>query len=108
MTKYHQAFKLLALLAVVLSIGMASTAFAESTGQYIDDSTITGKVKEAILTDSQLSVLQVRVDTSHGVVLLSGAVDTKAQDSQAVKLASQVNGVTSVTDNIFIKATRDQ
>lgn len=84
---------------------MASPAFAESAGRYIDDATITTKVKEAILTDSKLKVLQVQVDTTHGVVVLSGAVETEAQEHEAVKIANQIEGVVSVTDNMSIKVT---
>ena len=108
MTKHDQTFKFLALSAVALSISMASPAFAESTGRYIDDATITAKVKEAILADSQLKVLQVSVDTSHGTVLLSGAVDTKSQESEAVNVANKVNGVIAVTDNLSIKNTQSE
>ena len=103
MIKNHQTFRFLALAAVVLSIGMASPAFAESTEHYIDDATITAKVKEAILADSLLKVLEVKVDTTHGVVLLSGAVDNKTQEAEAVKVAGKINGVVSVTDNMSIK-----
>jgi hyperosmotically inducible protein len=106
MTKHYQTFRFLTLSALAISIGVASPAFAESTGRYIDDATITAKVKEAILADSQLKVMQVNVDTSHGVVLLSGAVNTKAQESEAVKVAGQINGVVSVTDNMSIKVTQ--
>ena len=105
MPKNHQTFRLLVLSVIVFSIGIALPAFAESVGKYIDDATITAKVKQAILADSQLSVLQVKVDTTHGVVLLSGAVDTKAQESEAVKVAEKINGVVSVTDNMSIKVT---
>jgi len=108
MTKHDQTFKFLALSAVALSISMASPAFAESTGRYIDDATITAKVKEAILADSQLKVLQVSVDTSHGTVLLSGAVDTKSQESEAVNVANKVDGVTAVTDNLSVKNTQSE
>jgi len=108
MTKHDQTFKFLALSAVALSISMASPAFAESTGRYIDDATITAKVKEAILADSQLKVLQVSVDTSHGTVLLSGAVDTKSQEAEAVNVANKVNGVIAVTDNLSIKNTQSE
>jgi hyperosmotically inducible protein len=106
MTKNHQTFRFLALAAVMLSIGMALPAFAESTGHYVDDATITAKVKEAILADSLLKVLEVKVDTTHGVVLLSGAVDNKTQEAEAVKVAGQINGVASVTDNMSVKNTQ--
>jgi len=104
MTKPHHTFKFLALSALVFSLGASVPAFAESTGQYIDDATITAKVKESILADSQLKVLQVKVDTSHGVVTLSGAVDTQAQEAEALKVASHINGVVSVTDKLSVKS----
>ncbi|MGB9152920.1 MAG: BON domain-containing protein [Alphaproteobacteria bacterium] len=96
-----QAFKFFALAALFFSIGLAA-ACAETTGQFVDDTTITAKVKSAILSDSQLSVLQVKVDTLHGTVTLSGNVDTKAQDDEAVKDAKMVDGVAHVTDNLTI------
>jgi len=105
MTQNHQTFKILALTALALSLDAASPAFAESVGHYIDDATITAKVKEAIFADSQLKVLQVKVDTLHGVVALSGTVDTKDQENEAVKVATQINGVTLVTDNLSVQPT---
>ena len=106
MIKRHLTFKFLALSALVLSISMASPAFAESTGRYIDDATITAKVKAAILADSELSVSQIKVDTSHGTVTLSGIVDTKAQEAEAAKVAKLVDGVKSVTVNLSVKTTQ--
>jgi len=105
MTNYHQILKYLPLCALVVSLGTASSAFAESTGRYIDDATLTAKVKEAILADPQLKVLEVQVNTTHGVVLLTGAVDTEGQEHEAVKIANQIDGVVSVTDNLSIKVT---
>jgi len=102
MTKYPRTFKFVTMSALALSIGATSPAFAESAGKYIDDATITAKVKEAIFADSQLKVMQVKVDTSHGIVLLSGAVDTKTQEIEAVKVAGQVDGVSTVTDNLSV------
>jgi len=108
MIKHHRTVGLLALSLFALSIGTASTAFAESAGHYIDDATITAKVKEAILADSQLKVLQVKVDTTHGIVVLTGSVDTSAQETEAVRVTNNVAGVTSVTDNLTIKSVSVQ
>ena len=103
MTTLHQTSRFFGLPVLAFSIGIASPAFAESPGNYIDDVTITAKVKEAILADSQLKVMEVKVDTNQGTVSLSGAVDTKAQESEAVKVASRIDGVITVTDNLSVK-----
>jgi hyperosmotically inducible protein len=75
----------------------------ESGGQYVDDSTITAKVKEAYVADSQVSAMQVNVETMQGVVQLSGFVTNKTAEQRAVQLAQQVKGVKSVKDNIIVK-----
>ena len=89
--------------AFAFMLGMGASAFGETTGQFVDDATITAKVKESILADSQLSVFQVSADTSHGTVTLTGNVDTKAQEAAAVKDAKMVNGVAYVNDKLTIK-----
>ena len=109
MTTSYQTFKFLALSALALPIGMeasikmSSPAFAETVGQYIDDATITAKVKEAILANPSLKVLQMEVETIHGTVTLSGSVDTKFQEEEAIRVAKTVNGVARVTDNLSVK-----
>jgi hyperosmotically inducible protein len=108
MTKHRPAIKLLTLSALALSLGLAAPAFAETTGQLIDDVTITAKVKEAILADPQLKVMEVKVDTIKGVVTLSGGVDTRTQEADAVIVAKQIEGVKMVTDNMSIKSAQSQ
>ena len=97
-------FKALTVNVFVLSLGLVSPAFAESAGHYIDDATITAKVKEAIYEDSQLKVLQVKVNTLKGVVSLSGAVDAESQVLEAAKVAGQVSGVVAVTNSLSVKS----
>lgn len=99
----RQTLKFLALSALALSVGMAAPAFAETTGHYIDDATITAKVKEAIIADSQLKVLEITVNSLHGTVALGGTVDTKEQEEEAVKVTKLVDGVAKVTDNMSVK-----
>ena len=89
--------------SVVLT-GCASTAKTESTGQYLDDSTITGKVKAKILEDPQLKVMQVTVETYKGVVQLSGFVDSYDTKKRAEQVAASVSGVVSVKNDLIIKA----
>jgi hyperosmotically inducible protein len=105
MTKTRMPYKYLALIVLTFSMGIAIPAFAESVEHYIDDATITAKVKEAILADAQLKVLDVKVETLHGVVSLSGAVDSEAQVVESIKVASQISGVRSVTDGLSVENT---
>ena len=99
-------------LAVVSTLafltGVSSVAFGESAGQYVDDATLTTKVKAAFVGDKQLKALQVSVETDHGTVRLSGTVDSRDQESEAVKVANQINGVKSVQDNLTVRNTQEE
>jgi len=102
------SIKLIALLAfgaagLTLSSGCASTPTQESTGEYIDDATITTKVKSAFVSDEVVKAMQVDVTTFKGNVQLSGFVDTAAQKERAGQVAAGVTGVTKVTNNITVK-----
>src|ERR1700730_1514810 len=93
------------LLAVVatLAAACAATPTQESTGGYIDDSTITPKVKTNLAQDSKVSATDVHVKTYKGVVDLSGFVNSKSEISEAGLVAGQVSGVTSVHNNLIVK-----
>jgi hyperosmotically inducible protein len=92
----------LALLMTVAS-GCAGTSTRESTGEYIDDTWITTKVKAALVEDSVVKASEVNVETFKGVVQLSGFVTSKAAMDQAMVLATNVDGVTSVRNDMRIK-----
>lgn len=98
---------LLALAAVgtvtSLSVGCAATSTHESTGQYVDDSTITTKVKAAFAGDDVVKAFDVHVNTYQGEVQLSGFVDIPEQKSRAEMLAKNVAGVRSVKNSIQVK-----
>jgi len=83
--------------------GCASTRTHESTGEYIDDSVITTKVKAAILDDSLLKYHQISVKTYKGTVQLSGFVDSEQAVRRAGQVASGVHGVTSVKNDLIVK-----
>ncbi len=83
--------------------GCASTATQESAGEYVDDSSITVKVKAAYVKDPLVKAISVNVETFKGVVQLSGFVNTSAEKAQAGALAAAVKGVTSVKNNIVVK-----
>ena len=92
------------LAAVLLSgLGCAATDTRESTGQYLDDSVITTRVKTAIFNEPSLKVLQINVETYKNVVQLSGFVSTFAEMSRAGDIARDVKGVASVRNDIRIK-----
>lgn len=83
--------------------GCAGTPTKESTGEYVDDSAITSKVKTALLKDDAVKSFQVQVETFKGVVQLSGFVDNSDQKAAAGKDAAAVPGVTDVKNNITVK-----
>jgi osmotically-inducible protein OsmY len=90
-------------LSFVFVTGCASTSKQESTGEFIDDSVITNKVKAAIVNDPALKVMQINVETFKGVVQLSGFVDSKAMAARAVEVTRGVAGVKSVKDDMRMR-----
>jgi hyperosmotically inducible periplasmic protein len=83
--------------------GCAGTRTRESTGEYVDDSAITTKVKTELIRDSSIKSRQIDVTTFKGVVQLSGFVDTKDQKTRAEQIAGSVSGVREVRNNIEVK-----
>jgi hyperosmotically inducible protein len=83
--------------------GCASTSTQESTGQYVDDSVITTKVKTLLANDDFLKSFQISVETYKGVVQLSGFVNTQAAIDKARDIARGVAGVKSVKNNLILK-----
>ncbi|NTV95193.1 MAG: BON domain-containing protein [Thiobacillus sp.] len=92
-------------LAVTLAsaVGCSSSPKHEGTGQYIDDSVITAKVKAAIFDDPMTKATEINVETFKGVVQLSGFVNTQNAANRAVELARGVSGVTSVRNDMRLK-----
>jgi hyperosmotically inducible protein len=86
-----------------LALGCASTATRDSTGEYVDDTVITTKVKSALLKDDNVKSFAVSVETAKGVVQLSGFVDTAAQKAAAGSAAWAVSGVKTVKNNLIVK-----
>lgn len=99
--KTVSAFFLSAIL--VSFLGCAATSTKEGTGEYVDDTVITTKVKAAILNEPGLKVAEINVETFKGVVQLSGFVSSKADENKAVAVANSVKGVKSVKDDMRVK-----
>jgi osmotically-inducible protein OsmY len=83
--------------------GCASTPTRESTGEYIDDSVITTKIKSLLLKDELLKSFHISVKTYRGVVQLSGSVDSPKTINKAGQIASSVNGVKSVKNQLVVE-----
>lgn len=94
---------ILAAAAMAVAMGCAATSTRESTGEYIDDTAITAKVKAAIFNDASLKSNDISVETFKGRVQLSGFVDTSANIAQAGTVAKGVGGVTSVKNDLRLK-----
>ena len=94
---------LLVMLVLAMIAGCASTRTQESTGQYVDDSSITAKVKADILGDPALKVFDIGVETFKGVVQLSGFVNSAEIRNRAAVVAGRVNGVKSVKNSLIVK-----
>ena len=84
-------------------VACASTAKQSSTGEYVDDSVITTKVKTKLAADDFLKSFQIGVETYKGVVQLSGFVNSRAAVDKAVEIARTVKGVTSVKNDLIVK-----
>ena len=99
--KHFSAFFLAVLLVSML--GCASTPQQEGTGEYIDDSVITTKVKAVIFNEPSLKVAEINVETFKGTVQLSGFVSSRADMDKTVEVARGVRGVTSVKNDVRLK-----
>ena len=91
--------------AVLLAtaLGCAPTPTKEGTGEYIDDTVITTKVKAAIFNEPSLKSSEINVETFKGTVQLAGFVKFQADMNKAVELARSVNGVKSVKNDMRLK-----
>jgi osmotically-inducible protein OsmY len=90
------------LLALVLLAPLASGACGKTVGETVDDTTITTRVKTAMLNDPAVGGLRIDVDTFKGVVTLSGRVKSQAEKDQAIALARKIDGVTDIKDALQV------
>jgi osmotically-inducible protein OsmY len=86
-----------------LLVGCASTGTREGTGEYLDDTVITSKVKAAFAADPTVKATEVKVETFKGTVQLSGFVESRESAQKAVQIARQVKGVREVRNNTVLK-----
>lgn len=104
MSKLYRSIQVVLCIGLItVFAGCASTPKRESTGQYVDDSVITTKVKAAIFKEATLKTLQINVKTYQQVVQLSGFVDSAQSVSKAGEVARGVEGVLKVENDLVVK-----
>lgn len=91
----------------VESAGQKVDSSMNKVGNFMDDSTITAKVKAALVDHESIKSTDISVKTDQKVVTLSGFVESQAQAEEAVKVAKGVEGVTSVSDKLHMRDSKD-
>lgn len=81
----------------------ATTGKPETTGEFIDDSVITTRVKSTLASDNFFKSFQIGVETHQGTVQLSGFVNSREAADKAGKLAEGVKGVKSLKNDLIVK-----
>ncbi len=94
---------LVLLMLITVVVGCASTPTHQSTGEYVDDSVITTKIKALIAEDDFLKSFQISVETYQGTVQLSGFVNSQKAVDKAGQIATSVQGVKSIKNNLIVK-----
>ena len=89
--------------AVIALTGCAGNRYEQSTGEHIDDTATSMRVKKALHDDTAYKYEQVEVKTFKGTTQLSGFVDNREQKNRATEIARTVEGVRDVQNNISIK-----
>ncbi|MBU3613050.1 BON domain-containing protein [Polynucleobacter sp. MG-27-Goln-C1] len=98
----------LAFTGILISLSAcAATDTKESTGQYVDNSVLTAKVKTAIFNEPTLKSSEITVQTFKGEVQLSGFVSSIDQTNKAVEVARGIPGVTSVKNDMRVKGSNN-
>ena len=103
MKHFKSLFTIIPALLLATLLGCASTAKQEGTGEYIDDTVITTKVKAAIFAEPTLKSAEINVETFKGIVQLSGFVADATDVPKAGEVARGVKGVKSVKNDMRVK-----
>ena len=103
MARLRQLSRFFLVLLLASVVGCASTSKQEGTGEYVDDTVITTKVKAAVFNDPSLKSAEINVETFKGMVQLSGFVSSQADINKAVNVARGVPGVKSVKNDMKLK-----
>ena len=91
----------------LMTIATTPASASETVGDKIDDASITAQVKSSLMSHHSTSALKTGVETTDGVVTVSGIAKNDAEKSLVTKLVTDINGVTSVINNMTIEGTKD-
>jgi len=89
-------------LAALLLGTTAPALGGETAGEYVDDTAISTKIKASLIKDQELKAFDIHVDTDHGIVHLSGTVDTSIQKADAIRIAKNTANVKDVVNDIVV------
>jgi osmotically-inducible protein OsmY len=103
MKSLHRVAALLFAVSLLVLTGCASTPGQEGTGEYVDDTVITTRVKAEIFGEATLKSAEINVETFKGIVQLSGFVSSTADINKAVSIARNIKGVKSVKNDMHVK-----
>ena len=104
MKKSYSVIRFLVVFVMIAAfMACASTPQQSSTGEVIDDSVITSKIKTQLAADEFLKSFQISVETRKGIVELSGFVDSQKAKDKAEQIARGVDGVKSVKNALIVK-----
>ncbi|MBX3609454.1 MAG: BON domain-containing protein [Hydrogenophaga sp.] len=99
----HVLLAAVATTAVLTTTGCAVARDQQSVGSYIDDTTITTRVKTRFANDPVVSAMAINVETLKGTVQLSGFAKTNTEREQAEQVAAAVPGVQAVHNDIVVR-----
>jgi len=91
-----------------LTVAAAPTKASETVGETIDDASITAQVKGSLLAHRSTSALKTKVSTDNGIVTLTGKAKNAAEKDLVTKLATDIDGVKSVVNNMTIEMAVSQ
>jgi len=103
MKQLKSIYTVIVVILFLSMLGCASTSTTESTGEYIDDSVITTKVKAAIFNEPTLKSTEINVKTFKGIVQLSGFVSSQGDISRAMEVAKTIVGAKFVRNSLYVK-----
>ena len=91
------------IMAALIAVLAGCANAGEKTGAYLDDAWITSKIKSEMVADKTVKARDITVNTTKGIVTLSGKVDSWEESNKAAEIAHSVKGVSEVENNIRIE-----
>ncbi|PZP28675.1 MAG: transporter [Roseateles depolymerans] len=92
-----------ALAGLLATTGCAVVRDQETVGAYVDDATLTTRVKAKFASNEEVSAMAIQVETLKGTVQLSGFAKSANERDMAEKLARGTPGVVAVHNNIVVR-----